>query len=478
VTLALGAMLLSLWDGLGFLREPPLFLAGMQGATALVVVGVCLHRAWTAAERAEVERVVAPAEPYLQRLFGLRTQAGHRPIGGRPSAQATGPVDFELGRTLYRWNDHDVRWARQKSLDRPVLVWSIPKGALGHSAPPTTQRSRLTSPGVVVRHPYVLVLHAVASGPNGGFLVTEPAAASPLAEVVQQRGLVPQEAAVLTARVARAVQAFHDQGACHGRLDPEWILARGELEPVLCPCGFPSQSADDRLRDVQALGRMLQQWLPRRSGRRGRLVLASLYRTADGAAAGAYTRPADLAADLERAARHMRTLWRWQWAHLLVLVLLAAGAALFPFAVPALGAPVEADGQDSITRARMLEEWTGYLFLALAPGIAVLSYIQGRALMRWAAERRHPGRVRLLGAGAAAGYDLLLGLLLLAALSAPGLTRLASGNGGSGTAGSLLLLAGAYAALWLLGVCVALLVHFVELLFGSLQPTPVPGEQR
>src|SRR5262249_61267364 len=90
----------------------------------------------------------------------------------------------------------------------------------------------------------------------GRFLVTEPVPASPLAELVAQRGLVPLEAAGLTANLARAVQAFHDQGACHGRLSPEWVLARGDLEPVLCPCGVPSASADDRRAGREALGRL------------------------------------------------------------------------------------------------------------------------------------------------------------------------------------------------------------------------------
>src|SRR5439155_358508 len=78
------------------------------------------------------------------------------------------------------------------------------------------------------------------------FLVTEPAAASPLPELLQQRGLVPLEAAALTARLARAVQAFHDQGAVHGQFAPDWVLVRGDLDPLLCPCGVPGLAPQER----------------------------------------------------------------------------------------------------------------------------------------------------------------------------------------------------------------------------------------
>jgi hypothetical protein len=330
---------------------------------------------------------------------------------------------------------------------------------------------------VLVRHPHVLGLHAIGSGPEGSFLVTQPAAASPLAEVVQQRGLVPQEAASLTARIARAVQAFHNQGACHGRLSPEWILARGDLEPVLCPCGFPSQSTEDRVRDVQALGRMLQGWLPPRRGAQGTLVLRPLYRVADAAAKGQYDRPADLAADLERAGRYIRIRWREGWAYILVMLLIAGGALVFPVLLRVWGTPQAFDRPDPIVRSLPQSVVEGYFLLALLPAIVLLSYLHGRALVRWAAERRNPGKGRSWGAGAVAGPPLLMSVLLLVLISIPGLTNLAAGNAGSRVAGSLPLLAGTFASLWFLGVCLALVVSFVELLFRSLQAAPSVREE-
>src|SRR5262249_38426857 len=155
---------------------------------------------------------------------------------------------------------------------RPVLVW--------RDSNPSPDG---TVPGVVVRHPSVLGLHAVCAAPEGRFLVTELVAASPLAEVLSQRPLTAREALTLTARVADAVQAFHDQGACHGRLGPDWILVNGDLEPALCPCGVPARSPEDRAADLRALGRLLESWLPPRSFAWRREATAGVYRACDAA---------------------------------------------------------------------------------------------------------------------------------------------------------------------------------------------------
>jgi serine/threonine protein kinase len=125
-----------------------------------------------------------------------------------------------------------------------VLVWFALEGS--------------GTPGVVVRHADVLALHGVGSHTGGPYLVTEGVAATPLPGLLDQRPLTHQEAATFTARLAQALQAFHDQGACHGRLSADWVLVRGDLEPLLCPCGSPSRSAVDRTRDVADLGRMLR----------------------------------------------------------------------------------------------------------------------------------------------------------------------------------------------------------------------------
>src|SRR5262249_22245846 len=151
-------------------------------------------------------------------------------------------------------------------------------------------------------------------------LITEPVAATPLAEILEHGNLPPLDAVGLVARLARAIQAFHDQGACHGRLSPEWILVRGDLEPVLCPCGIPSQSVADRSADVQALGQLLSDWLPPRPGHWQRHARAALYQICDTARAGGYARADDLARDLESASRAVHARWRERLANAVTLV--------------------------------------------------------------------------------------------------------------------------------------------------------------
>src|SRR5439155_11893496 len=119
------------------------------------------------------------------------------------------------------------------------------------------------------------------------------------------------EAVFLLVKVAYALQAFHDQGACHGRLSAAWILVRSDLEPLLCPCGVPSQAAADRQQDVIRLGRLLNDWLPPRPRGWQRQALAILYRVCDAGVAGEDARPAGLAAGLERSAKIARVRW-WE----------------------------------------------------------------------------------------------------------------------------------------------------------------------
>jgi len=126
------------------------------------------------------------------------------------------------------------------------------------------------------------------------------------------------------------VQAFHDQGACHGRLAPDWILVNGDLEPALCPCGVPSQSPAERAADLRALGRLLEAWLPPRSFAWRFEALAAVYRACDAAKQGDYDRPADFAADLARADRAGQVRWRERWAGAFVLVLLLLPWAILP----------------------------------------------------------------------------------------------------------------------------------------------------
>jgi hypothetical protein len=479
LAIAAAVVALSFLPELPFLRSAPLFFAWMLAADALAATGVALVRRFTDAE-AEAEARTPSAEPYLQRLFAARTDtgpegqkrrpgdsgqrkglgpppAGAPPAGGAEEAShAVALADLDLGKTVHRWDGHEVRWARQLSLDRPVLVW-FDRG-------PAAKTS--VRPGVVVRHPDVLALHALGSGPEGRFLVTEPVAASPLPELLHARGLVPQEAAELTARLATVIQAFHDQGAYHGRLSADWVLVRGDLEPVLGPCGLPGASAAERQCDVAALGRLLASWLPARSRWWQGGVLGPLYQVADAAQAGGYERAADLAAELERAAGAVRVRWRERGVAVVLGLLLVV-----PLLLPALvwGLDLLAQNDKSLFEGRFLGLWAlADLLVGVLSATALVGYMHGRALVhRWKWRRRDVLLGPLLGSGSRfrlllLGLCVLLGVLLLGATVAEGLRR-------GDLAWSLTLLAVEAVGVWLLGLCAAGLMTFLELLFTSLK---------
>jgi serine/threonine protein kinase len=429
--------LLASWP-LALLTPLPVVWFGALGA--LVAAGTALGRAWSASERREIDATTPQAEPYLQRLFASRVEPRAK-SAARHDGAGTRLADFELGKTIYGGDGCTVRWGRQKSLDRPVLVWMEREPAGGGAA---------GVPGVVVRHPDVLALHAVGSGPQGRFLVTEPVAASALPELLQQRRLTPGEAAGLVARIARAVQAFHDQGAIHGRLTADWVLVRGDLEPVLCPCGTPGESAEQRQRDVAALGRLLEGWLPPRPRAWQRHPLAPLYRISTAVAAGAYTRPADLAADLERAGRAVQLRWRERWGDGLVLAVLV---------LPLLYRP---------DRPLPLLVMGG-----LAVGATLLGYVIARAaVQRWQLGRRLGTPPALFGgSGRIRAVQVVLILLLLVEAA---WSVLASGGPGAAAPVAGLVAAGQVAGFGLLGACVAGLVTFAELLVRSLSPAAPP----
>jgi serine/threonine protein kinase len=465
---AFAGLLLSFGPMLAFLGSAPLFLAWLLTLDALLALGLVLYRAGSRApRRVPRDSRSGPSEPYLQKLFAVRVEARPRAAARPREEPALGLADFELGKTLFRWDDHEVRWARQKSLDRAVLVW------LDHHR---SAAGEARVPGIVVRHPAVLALFAVGSTPDGSFLVTEPATASPLGEVLAQRGhLSVLEVAALGAQLARAVQAFHAQGVCHGRLRPDWLLVRGDLEPVLCPCGFPSQAPEDRQQDVEALGQLLLQWLPpwrRRWGEWlfGPVYLAPLYEIAGAASAGNYRRAEDLAHDLDRAAREVHLSWRAGWIKLLILVLLL---------LPACGVIV----YGLLGRSGMVdpEEWSalglssrsglaGYLLLSLSPSVVLLGYTHGRRLARAWSEASSPvaKRRRWLGP-----LQLVQGVFFLIVISGLAWFNLQADHTGVGALlASWFVLLAEIGGFWLVGACAACLVTFLELLGRSLKPVP------
>ncbi len=426
----------------GLALPSTVFLPWVLGANVITTAVVALWRAWSTP--AVVDAAPVEGEAYLQKLFAVRGTP-------RPKKAAIGQMgavelaDFELGKRLHSWDSGAVHWARQKSLDRAVLAW--------------LDRSPATDgvlPGVVVRHPAVLGLHAVCATPDGRLLVTELVPASPLAELLNQRTLSPREAVALAGRIAEAVQAFHDQGARHGRLGPDWILVNGDLEPSLCPCGVPCALPAERAADLSALGRLLESWLPPRGGSWRLQSTAAIYRACDAAKAGEYERPADFAADLVRAERAGRVRWRERWAGLLILILVLLP---WPFLLLRWSQPEGESGPSHAFLAVALS--------VLAPAAALAGYSQARALEQYLRLRRRghdpilrgQASARLAQALTLAALGLALGVAAALDTGVPLRTGLPA---------LLVILIG----FWAVGGGIAAFVTFGELLASSLQRKP------
>jgi len=485
--------------------DPSLYGAGVL---TLVAVTAAVVRAGRPATRTRfTESPSGETEPFLQRLFAVRSRVQLLPDVRPLNLTRVGLEDFEIGKILHRWPQGQVCRARQKSLDRPVLVWIEEK-------PPSEERGSkmedggskiedrrpmsfstldpqpsilppdpsilnprssildLPSPplaGVVVRHPEMLALHAVGSGKEGQFLVTESAAAVPLPEWLLRRSLLPSEATALGIRLARILQGFHEQGLVHGRLSAEWIMLQGELEPLLCPCGLPSQSIQARQKDLMALGRVLNEWLSPRPAKWQRQARADLYRVVDAAALGKYVRARSLADDLERAARAAQIRWRVRLGNVLGIVLAV---------LPLLFWSAERFATESTWFAR-------HLLLLLSPSAALLGYTFCRSQIQSRRLRLRGGTVTEIESGSYSRFRIsdfgfrnwilrALAQLALLIILLSLLISLGSFNQDSSLPAFWLgLLAGsAMVGYWFLGALVAGLVTAAEWVRRTLRSAP------
>jgi hypothetical protein len=270
--------------------------------------------------------------------------------------------------------------------------------------------------------------------------------------------LTAREAAMLTARLAEAIQAFHDQGVCHGRLRAEWILVRGDLEPVLCPCGVPEQTPAARSPDIVALGELLRDWLPSRPVFWRYEAMAPLYRVCDAACAGEYERAADLSADLGRAVRAGQMRWRERGLNVFVFVLL-----LFPWPLLLVRTFSHSPGEGWLL-ARNSMAFLSISLLAITAATVLFGYAQTRSLVlrrrlcRGSSDRILPGGMRYVlfhGLGFWSTAALLGGVGLL--------------DAGQGLLLGLPVLLGIILGFWSIGACVAGIVTFGEFLGASLR---------
>jgi eukaryotic-like serine/threonine-protein kinase len=121
--------------------------------------------------------------------------------------------------------------ARQEGLNRLVAFKMI---LGGHRAGPKDLIQFLVEAEAVasIKHPNVVQVHEYGEADNRPFLAMEYLPGGTLADRLKREGrIAPKPAAELVAKLARAVQAAHDQEIVHRDLKPANVLFDAQDEP-------------------------------------------------------------------------------------------------------------------------------------------------------------------------------------------------------------------------------------------------------
>ena len=146
-----------------------------------------------------------------------------------------------------------VYQARQVGLNRLVALKVILGGR--RAGPKDLIRFLAEAEAVAsIKHPNVVQVHEYGEADGRPFLAMEYLPGGSLADRLKREGrLAPIEAAGLVARLARAVQAAHDQGIVHRDLKPANILFDAEREPKVTDFGLAKRSTGNDLTQTQAV---------------------------------------------------------------------------------------------------------------------------------------------------------------------------------------------------------------------------------
>jgi serine/threonine protein kinase len=163
------------------------------------------------------------------------TVVGRRPRYARPVSELDGLPDvpgFEVLEELGRGGMGVVYKARQKGLNRLVALKMLLPGAR------EPRRFRQEAEAVArLQHPNIVQIYDIgewepAPGrPKVAYFSMEYCPGGTLSRALAGTPLLPNDAAVLVCRVARAVQHAHEQGIIHRDLKPANVLLGGRSEP-------------------------------------------------------------------------------------------------------------------------------------------------------------------------------------------------------------------------------------------------------
>ena len=151
-------------------------------------------------------------------------------------------IESEIGRggmgVVFR--AHDER------LERPVALKVLTPSSLG----PADLRARILAEAraaAALNHPGILTIYEVGEEGPLVFLVMELVAGSTLRARLQEGPLEPEQAALLAAQIAEALEAAHSRGRIHGDIKPENVVVGPDGRAKLLDFGIARTVAQHTL---------------------------------------------------------------------------------------------------------------------------------------------------------------------------------------------------------------------------------------
>jgi serine/threonine protein kinase len=174
-------------------------------------------------------REKSPAEAAAPGADGSAVTQG---TPGRPAVPG-----YEILEELGRGGMGVVYRARQVKADRLVALKMILAG--GHAGAEALTRFRREAEAVArLQHPNVVQVYEVGEADGLPFFSLELVAGGSLDKKLQGRPLPAREAAALVERVARGVEAAHQQGVLHRDLKPANVLLAADGTPKVTDFGL------------------------------------------------------------------------------------------------------------------------------------------------------------------------------------------------------------------------------------------------